>query len=224
MPFRPTLYRRLTRAFPIRHDENDARCLATYSLFLKFFKERIAVENLRESDAKIGVVLVFSWMQSTPLKPECWKYFPQAKRILQQDKVARLKAAEIDVLKVFVGGSLMATSKFLHFFNPRRYAMWDTNVARAAYGYTWHQCNQSERYVEYLDDIRQLELDDALHARVRNAIGRTGTLRCKEFALFQLGISESTAAPNVSDLNIADFPFAPEKFTLDLGTDEDGRY
>lgn len=223
MPFHPTLGERLTQNFPIRQNEQDARDLATYKLFLRFFKERVAVRNLQLNDAKIGVVLVFSAMQSTALKPDCWNYFPSAKRMLERDTIARLNGTEIDALKSFVGGSLIATSKFLHFVNPSRYAMWDANIARAAYRYTWHQCNRSDRYIEYLDDIERLKLESKLRGRIRDAIGTGGALRYKEFALFHLGIAESAPPSAALDLEAADYPFAPEKFTLDLGTDEDGR-
>jgi hypothetical protein len=119
---------------------------------------------------------------------------------------------------------LIATSKFLHFYNPARYAIWDTNVARAAYRYTWPQCNSSARYLEYLDDIKRLTLDAGLRRRVRAAIGSAGALREKEFALFQLGIAETEPASHALDPVIIDLPFAAETFTLDLGTEENGRY
>ena len=224
MSFHRTLHQRLMHNFPIRQEERDVRYLATYKLYSRFFRERIAVKNLQPNDAKVGVVLVYTWMQPAELKPDCFKHFPVAKTMLQRDKAGRLNAAEIDALKTFVGGSLIATSKFLHFYNPSRYAIWDTNVARAAYRYTWPQCNRSARYLEYLDDIKGLTLDSGLRQRVRDAIGPAGALRVKEFALFQLGISESEPASHALDPMIADIPFAGGAFTLDLGTEENGRY
>jgi hypothetical protein len=222
MPFDKTLSERLKRHFPIRRDEQDSRYLATYDLFLKYFRDNIAVTNLNVSDAKIGVVLVYTWMQPALLKPDCWKHFPLAKKTLTRDKAGRLNVDEIEALKHFVGGSLIATSKFLHFFNPSRYAMWDTNVARAGYRYSWHQCNRSDRYIRYLDDINGLTLDEALRSRIHEAIGSASELRVKEFALFQLGLAESAPPPSDYKLDITDFPFATDNFTVDLGADEDG--
>ncbi len=223
MAFHPTLCERLIPSFLIRQDERESRYLATYHLFLKFFREHIAVANLSVSDAKIGVILVYTWMQPAALKPDCWKHFPLAKKMLLRDKAGRLNVDEIDALKCFVGGSLIATSNFLHLFNPNRYAMWDTNVARAAYRYSWQQCNRSDRYIQYLDDINGLNLDGALRRRVHDAVGSASELRLKEFALFQLGVAESTPSSDVLEVDITDFPFATDKFTLDLGIDEDGR-
>ena len=221
MAFHPTLRARLTHNFPIRQAERDARYLATYKLFLRFFKERIAVNNLQADDAKAGVVFVYSWMTPSELRPDCWKHFALAKEILKRDKAGRLNAAEVDALKSFVGGSLIATSKFLHFFKPSRYAMWDTNVARVAYRCSWRECNRAERYIEYLNDIKGLNLHDALRKRVRNVIGNTSAMRCKEFALFQLGLAETTPPSNVAEVSIADLELASEKYTLDLATEHD---
>jgi hypothetical protein len=221
VPFHATLSNRLTREYPIRQVERDAHYAATYDLFLRFFKERIAIENLRADDAKVGVVLVYSWMAPAELKTESWKHFAAARRILQLDKARRLNAAEIDTLKAFVGGSLIATSKYLHFLNPRRYAIWDTNVARAAYRYSWQQCNRSERYLEYLDDMKHLTLPEALRQRVRTAIGTSSSMRCKEFALFHLGLAESAPPTTAPALNIADITVEQENYTLDLGISDD---
>jgi len=221
VPFHPTLGARLAQDFPIRQGQRHAHYLATYKLFLRFFKERIAVNNLQPDDAKTGVVLVYSWMTQAELQPTCWKHFASAKKLLRQDKTRRLTASEVDALRAFVGGSLIATSKYLHLFNPSRYAMWDTNVARAAYRYSWQQCNQSERYIEYLDDINDLHLHAALRERIRQAIGKSSAVRCKEFALFQLGLAESTPPSYVSELSIADYALAPEKYTEDLDVEDD---
>jgi hypothetical protein len=221
--FHPTLRARLTQHFPIRQAERDARYLATYKLFLRFFKERIAVSDLQADDAKAGVVFVYSWMAPAEFKPECWNHFALAKKVLKRDKDGPLSAVEVDALKSFVGGSLIATSKFLHFFNPNRYAIWDTNVARVAYRYSWKECNRSQRYIEYLNDIKQLELSAALRKRVHDVIGRCSAMRCKEFALFQLGVAETTPPSNAAEVNIADFEFASEKYTLDLAAEYDSR-
>ena len=221
MPFDPTLRERLARAFPFRREETYR--LATYPLFLKFFSENVTATDLTLENAKLAVVLVYTWMPLPPLEPGCWRHFASAKKMLLRDKVARLNADEIDTLKAFVGGSLLATSKFLHFLNPGRYAVWDVNIARAAYRCTWRQCNRANRYTQYLDDLGELELDHALRSRVHDALGAASELRYREFALYQLGVSESRSASAASRPDVADIPFAVENFTLDLG-EEDGRY
>jgi hypothetical protein len=55
---------------------------------------------------------------------------------------------------------------------------------------------------------------------VRDAIGSVGKLRSKEFAISQLGISESMPAGNPPRGDLADFSFATEKFVLDISADD----
>lgn len=224
MPFDRTLHERLARDFPIRRDEMHARHLATYDLFLKYFRDNIAVPNLSMSDAKLGVVLVYTWMQPAALNPDCWENHRLAEEVLAREKTSRLNVDDIEPLKQFVGGSLIATSKFLHFLNPDQYAMWDTNVARAAYRYSWQQCNRTDRYLQYLDDINELTLDDALRRRVQDAIGSASELRIKEFALCQLGITESGSGPRNHEVDmVEDLPFATENFSVDLSAYAENR-
>jgi hypothetical protein len=174
------------------------------------------VPNLNVSNAKIGVVLVYTWMQPAALNPDCWQHYHSAKEVLERDRVGLLDVDDIEALKHFVGGSLIATSKFLHLLNPDRYAMWDANVARAGYRYSWHQSNRADRYLQYLDDISELRLDEALGKRVQDAIGSARELRRKEFALFQLGVAESASKPRNHETDLTDLPFATENFTIDL--------
>jgi hypothetical protein len=162
--------------------------LATYGLFVSFFRKRIAVTDLQPEDAKSAVVLIYTWMQPATLDPACWKHFARAKRALLKDSEARLSAEQIDEVKSFVGRSLIATSKFLHFFNPTRYAIWDRNVAWAAYRKTRYWFNRTERYVDCLDDLKALKLESAVREPVRTFIPAAGILRTNEFALFHLGI------------------------------------
>jgi hypothetical protein len=67
---------------------------------------------------------------------------------------------------------------------------WDRNVAWAAYRRTQYWFNRTERYVDYLDDLKALKLESAVHERVRTFIPAAGILRTNEFALFHLGISD----------------------------------
>lgn len=216
MTFHPTLSERLAKPFPIRHDDRINRYLASYDFYLNYFKSRVAVSDLQLDDAKIGTILVYSWLQSKELRPDCWKEFALAKRMLQRDRAARLNAHEIDALKSFVGSSLAATSIYLHLFNAGRYAIWDANIARTAYRYTWRQSNRADVYLEYLDDIRDLKIESELREKLIGVMGSACTLRLKHFALLQLGLAESTSSSDSSSLDLTDFPYVSERFTLGL--------
>jgi hypothetical protein len=196
MPFDESLRKRLS-SLRIRTLEIDARYLATYPLFLDFFRTRIAVKRVAPRDAKIAVVLVYSWMgQHARLDPVCWDGFERASSALQSVRRGEPDARAIEALRSFVGGSLVATSKFLHLLDPDTYAMWDQHVARAAYRYRHrYQYNRVDRYLEYLRDLRELEIGQRVRQRVRKVIGDDASpLRVKEFALFHLGISELTSS------------------------------
>lgn len=188
--FDPTLQDRLA-TFHIRHSERDTRYLQTYGLFLNFFRNKIAMPNPLADDAKLGVVLVYTWMGRAHFNPACWNNFDRAKDALNQAAVAELSPGEIEEVQSFVGDSLIATSKFLHFLDPEKYAIWDQNVAWAAYRYEhWYQYNRTDRYIGYLADLRGLTLDAPVSNQVHDVLGDVSSLRLKEFALFHLGISE----------------------------------
>jgi hypothetical protein len=188
--FDPTLQDRLA-TLHIRNSERDTRYLQTYRLFLNFFRNRIAVPNLLADDAKLGVVLVYTWMGRVQFNPACWDNFDRAKDALNRAAVAELSQREIEDIQSFVGDSLIATSKFLHFLDPEKYAIWDQNVAWAAYRYEhWYQYNRTDRYIGYLADLRDLPLDEPVNNQLYDVLGDVSSLRMKEFALFHLGISE----------------------------------
>jgi hypothetical protein len=193
MPFEKTLGDRLL-GLEIRNSEVDALYLQTYPLFLDFFAKRIAVEHLEPNDAKIAVVLVYSWMGRAWIEPACWKSFASASTALPRMRANAPDKQAIEAIKSFVGDSLIATSKFLHFLDPEKYAIWDRNVAWAAYRYEYpYQYNRIDRYLEYLIDLQELDIDERACQQVRGVLGTQVTpLRMKEFALFHLGISELT--------------------------------
>jgi hypothetical protein len=178
----------------IRNSDLDARYLGTYPLFLDFFKTRIAVEPLALSDAKIAIVLVYSWMGRAQFDPSCWDNFERASAALNRIRSQALDVQAIEAIKSFVGHSLIATSKFLHFFDPEQYAIWDSNVARAAYRYEYpYQYNRSDRYLDYLVDLRNLNVEEPILRQARDVLGDgVSALRVREFVLFHLGISEIT--------------------------------
>jgi hypothetical protein len=170
----------------------DARYLKTYPLLISYFHERVAVASPRAEDVRIGVILVYSWMGRgwSNFDPACLEAFHDARQALGHCVRGQGKKDQFEAIKSFVGGSLIAASKFLHFLAPERYAIWDQHVARAAYGLNhWAQYNQIERYCAYLDDLTQLTLPSDLRSRIERSIGKTSDLRAKEFALFQLGLS-----------------------------------
>ena len=183
---------RLTKLKVFSNRLQDDRYLKTYPLLISYFQERVAVASPRTDDVRIAVILVYSWMGRgwSSFDPACLDEFTDARQALAHCVRCQGKKDQFEAIRSFVGGSLIAASKFLHFLAPERYAIWDQHVARGAYGLNhWAQYNRMDRYCTYLDDLAQLTLPDALRSRIEQSIGRTSDLRVKEFALFQLGLS-----------------------------------
>lgn len=197
MAFEPSLQARLSN-LEIRNTPNDVTYLATYPLFVDYFQKRIVVPDLAENDAKIAVTLVYAWMAPAKLNAHQWINFGAAKDALQELASSdELTLDQLEGIKSFVGGSLIATSKFLHLFDPCRFAIWDRRVAWAGYRYAhYHRYNRDDLYLIYLEDLRALELPSRASTLVSDTIGEATEMRRKEFALFHLGVQEEHLHPN----------------------------
>lgn len=191
MPFEPTLEERL-RGLVIRQADMDERYLAAYPVFRDFFENNLAITAPTANSAKVGVHLVYTWMGRSTLDPACLERAQAALALLPDARAGQLSTERLVALAEFVGGSIIATSKFLHFLNPEHFAIWDQHVARAAYGFSYHaQYANAARYQTYLADIREWTLPQDARGCVEEALpANVSELRKKEFALFHLGISE----------------------------------
>ena len=195
MAFEKTLEERLTafysnRSKTIRKIDNFYS--ATYPLILDFFREKINRPDFAEVDAKLGVVLVYSWMAPAKLNVDYLKKYEPAKSAIEKIRSGEgINRAQLESMIAFVGGSLIATSKYLHFLCPARFAIWDRRVAGAAYRLNHHyQYNNLELYLTYLDDLKKWRW---IPMNVQqNDPGLATDMRKKELALFELGISEQT--------------------------------
>ena len=79
---------------------------------------------------------------------------------------------------MFLNGSVVGTSKFLHFWRPSEYAIWDSNI-RAALGISQYR-DALTSFEYYLHDIRMF------------CSARTESIREVEFALFNVGSNGKT--------------------------------
>lgn len=187
MAFETDLVERLQK-FQFRDSEKDKFHLGTYPLFLEFFRDRIAVDSVTESDAKIGAILAYSWMGRGKPKIASLEKFGSAVNALSKARSEKINVSELQNIVNFVSGSLVGTSKFLHFLNPKCFAIWDSNVARA--GYRRQNTTSLKRYLEYLEDLTELRLPKAVSNKISILMPKATEMRIKEFALFQLGIKE----------------------------------
>ena len=190
MAFEKTLLDRLLNV-EISESAKDRFYAGSYNVFLEFFRNRIAIKAFEDNGAKIGVFLVYSWMARAVLEINSIQNLGPAKPAIMKACLGDISIGELNLIKDFVGGSLIATSKFLHFLNPENFAIWDSNVAFAAYRFKHrYQYNSNAKYLEYLSDLKTLKLPDDLRKRVLLFLPNSSEARVKEFALFHLGITE----------------------------------
>jgi hypothetical protein len=187
--FRDDLTKRL-RQLDFRQSPYNPWYQQTYAPFVEFFRERIAIPNLEHSDAMIGVALVYSWMPTLPQKKCRWNSKAARAALLICTK-GDPKSELLEVIKSFVGGSMIATSKFLHFCAPDKYPIWDSRVVQGGYGRAWgKRDNEGERYLEYMEHLQNLRLPEPVRAKIKQLNPNCSALRAKEFALFSLGSFE----------------------------------
>lgn len=191
MAFEKSLFERLKK-LEFRESDRDEFYAGSYPLFLEFFHKRIAVRTISEEDAKIGIFLVYGWMAPAKLDVRKLRNFQLAKPGLLKALSGVLDESELVHIVNFVGGSLIATSKYLHLMNPEQFGIWDRRVALAGYGHRHHyQIKRPKTYLEYLVDLRYLKLPDELLQRIKSLMPESTEMRLKEFALFHLGIQEA---------------------------------
>jgi hypothetical protein len=169
----------------------NAWYLETYGPFVDHFRERIAVPGVQRNDAIIGVALVYSWMPTMP-KRACHLDFEAVREALFSCIQGNPTADNVGVIKAFVGGSMVAASKFLHFCSPDKYPIWDSRVVRGGYKRSWNEKKDSgsKPYIDYLEHINSLKLPERIIKQVGEIARDFSVLRIKEFAIFSLGASE----------------------------------
>lgn len=154
-------------------DSNDRFYKVQHQFLVDLFRN----SNL-EDDAAFGqcALAVYGWM------PRILRAYSVSDDLKQE--LMELKNREIEDISStdFLGGSVIGSSKFLHFTRPDRFPIWDANVARAlafrsrwgktAPAVAWATINSTARYRTYTEAMR---------------IPSDYEIRDKEFALFRIG-------------------------------------
>jgi hypothetical protein len=168
--------------------------LGTYQKFLDVFGQLTFASDAKE-ESDFCVWLVASWMRLQ--KDEHWSNYKEGlanyEAALPSLRRARAEPGlvlpdDLDIIKGYVGGSMVAASKFLHFVAPERYAMWDRNVWAAITGRpksSFQDC--AKAYSCYLGHLSEFTLPVPLDEQLQCLLGGVTSLRRKEFVLFCLG-------------------------------------
>jgi hypothetical protein len=172
--------------------------LKTYPYFINYFKE---IDNLEVKDVVIGISFTYSWMPKILTIHE--GNLEEIKDILNQIKNSSVSIQESDLskLKSMFNHSLVGTSKLLHFINPDKYAIWDSNIYKFFKNtkYANQDKLQSETiYLKYLELLERLvkhndfqEIYDGILSKIRKDMFlidyHMTKLRLAELILFSIG-------------------------------------
>lgn len=114
----------------LRNDEkniqisNSSSDLISYPEFLKYF---LNLDKISKHNLIIGINFTYAWM------PTIFNFksnkFDKIIIILNSAKNGhRPNKTELEILKECFNHSLVGTSKLLHFINPNKFAIWDSNI------------------------------------------------------------------------------------------------
>lgn len=185
-------------------DDETISYLITYPYFTKYFSDikngQIGIENLI-----IGIHFVYGWMPTIfefkKVNSTETAMFEKAVHILNKAKNGDLLVnTEYETLKELLNGSLVGTSKLLHFINPENYAIWDSRVHRylrettkpGTFSYDIGAVANYETYLKYLTEICNYNGFEKLFSPLKEKIERQfrytiSKYRAIELLMFKIG-------------------------------------
>ncbi len=140
--------------------EPNQSYLDSYIEFVKFFKNK---DEIYKEDFIIGCHFVYGWMP-TILYFDFAKFDNRLNFILSYVYQAKggtiLKPEEIAEFIPIINNSLVGTSKLLHFINPEKYGIWDSNIFHYIFPNkkSIAGIKKPELYLEYLEALRKITL------------------------------------------------------------------
>lgn len=176
----------------------------SYRHFVGYFADR---EDLTEREVVIGSFFTYGWMPTMlDLRGDLHDTIELLKRVKIQG--CRLSTDEIKTIASNVNGSVVGTSKLLHFIRPDVHAIWDSRVYRYLHQEKpyIYRLEAPDAYGGYLDRLAELRQDarfDQLKRRLEAEIGYgVSHNRIGEYVMYHHGgietankTVEATAAP-----------------------------
>ncbi len=136
----------------------DSAKTGNYTLHYRALKNWFAGQSEWTVDAVIlGSLAVYGWM------PSILEGRTPKDRVITEERAERIakalndKAGEIEL--DFVNSSPVGTSKFLHFWCPQRYAIWDSRVRMAVVGDCKKLISATGEFEQYLMAMREIVED-----------------------------------------------------------------
>ncbi|HVN67601.1 MAG TPA: hypothetical protein VMT55_04445 [Candidatus Sulfotelmatobacter sp.] len=170
----------------LKDPEKENRFVKSYSLLIDFVKT-VNVYNAKTFTAIAH--MVYGWM---PTMLEFYEFENDADYQILGEKIrlGNLGVPDFEYLKKHINNSVVGASKFCHFINPDKYAIWDSRVStyifkNKAYGLV----NNTHNYMCYNEKLNELknenldELKEVLRGKI-NLSGNETNLRILELSLF----------------------------------------
>jgi len=167
--------------------------LHSYPYFTNYFaniqNHKIEIDNL-----VIGIHFVYGWMP-TIFEFKNQEDFVVATEILNKAKVGEpLKSKDYKTLKRLLNGSLVGTSKLLHFINPEKYAIWDSrvhnylrkNLESHKFSYDIGDISNYERYLNYLSEVTNSVEFSEIYSLVNEKIENKFKYKISSFRAIEL--------------------------------------
>ncbi|MBE7172693.1 MAG: hypothetical protein INR73_19095 [Williamsia sp.] len=174
----------------IQIDKAD-KYIVTYPVFIDFFRQTSAYTV---EDLLTGIAFVYSWMPriltiKSEALPKLSEYCNQFKNQYQAEIETPLFAQAVEALE----GSIVATSKLLHFIFPDQFPIYDSHI----YKYCWdkeksyhYQVKNPLNYHSYREMCLKTTAGEEIHDLQKMVTDRLGyqvsKLRALEFSMFQI--------------------------------------
>ena len=167
---------------------NEPATHRSYREFLAFFRRR---RRLTEHDVVIGAYFTYGWMPTIlDLRGDLAEVVTIANAVKKGHLITE---EQVKTVALAINNSVVGASKFLHFIDPERHAIWDSRVYRYLhqkhpYQYRLETPGAYNEYRECLEDIAKDVRFPATKEKVEKVVGYKVTdKRAAELVMFHNG-------------------------------------
>jgi len=133
---------------------NDSNSyIESYQYFLEYFSK---IDRIDKDQLIIGAHIVYGWMP-TILTMNLSNIDDSLSLLNEVKRGHELNVEEYESLKPAINNSMVGLSKFLHFLNPKHYAIWDSRIFRYLTEIkSTHRISNPTLYINYLAGIKEI--------------------------------------------------------------------
>ena len=175
-----------------QHHWDDPNSLREgYHALIRLFDDYVVVDQY--DTVLAGALAIYGWMPTmlATLDRDTWCHHARAiacVRAAPDWPTLRNIIANNNELLSVINGSLVGTSKFYHFLNPKVVPIWDSRVA-LCFGHRWsYSANRVESFIEYGNVLHdEIALSSPIPLSFADFVGNTSSVRMFEALLFYYG-------------------------------------